>query len=146
MADPDTQETLSFRSHPQYFAVGGGALGIAAYLGWVYGQAQDATVLAMSLICLGLAVWHGQWWGARLTLSRQNLTWRRALRRPLVVQPDEIHALRKVGRLTQSLLLEYGDPEVPSALWLPKMTRQDALLAQLRARVAAAQEPGAAQR
>ena len=146
MADPDTQKSLSFRSHPQYCAVGGGALGMALYLGWVYGQAQDATVLAMSLICLGLAFWHGQWWGARLTLAPQNLTWRRALRRPIVLQPNEIHALHRVGRLTHSLLLEYGDPEAPSALWLPKMTRQDALLAQLRVRVAAAQKPDAVQR
>ena len=32
------------------------------------------------------------------------------------------------GRLTRSLLVEYGDPETPESLLLPKLQNQDALL------------------
>ena len=123
---PDAPQV--FPVHRQYLLLAAGLAALTLYMGYSYGQTRDTGLLVMALVCGGLALWHVQWTGALVHCDSRNLTLRRRGRPEVSLQWRQVHRLTLAGRLTRSVLVEYGDPVVPESLLLPKLQDQDALL------------------
>lgn len=117
-----------FPVHRQYLWLAGGLGALSLYEWYAFGQTQDPGLLVMALICSGLTLWHGQWAGAQVLCDVENLTLRRWGKPAVTLHWDQVHRMSLAGRLTRSLLVEYGDPAFPDSLLLPKLQRQDELL------------------
>ncbi len=125
--EPETPE--GFPVHRQYLLLAVGLATLSLLMGYAYSQTRDTGLLIMTLICSGLALWHGQWAGTSVQCDSQNLTLRRWGRAEVSLQWRQVHSLSLAGRLTRGVLVEYGDPAAPESLLLPKLQGQEALLA-----------------
>ena len=128
MATWESDVRQVFPVHHQYLWLASGLAALALYEWYAYSQTQDTGSLIIALICSGLALWHGQWIGARVHCDSQSLTLRRWGQPSFTLQWRQVYKMSMAGRLTRSLLVEYGDPETPESLLLPKLQNQDALL------------------
>ncbi len=129
MATWEPETPRGFRVQPQYLMLAVGLAVLTLYMGYTYSQTRDTGLLVMALICGGLAFWHGQWLGASVQCNAQNLTLHRWGRAEVSLQWHQVRSLSLAGRLTRSVLVEYGDPASPESLLLPKLQGQEALLA-----------------
>lgn len=117
-----------FPVHRQYWLLASGLAALTWYMGHAYGQTRETGLLVMALVCSGLTLWHGQWIGAQVHCDARHLTLCRRGRPEVSLQWRQIRQLTLAGRLTRSVLVEYGDPAAPDSLLLPKLQDQEALL------------------
>ncbi len=117
-----------FPVHRQYPLLAVGLAALTLYMGYIYGQTRDSGLLVMALICGGLTLWHVQWAGARVHCDAEKLILHRTGRPEFSLQWHQVHRLTLAGRLTRSVLVEYGDPAAPESLLLPKLQEQEAWL------------------
>ena len=117
-----------FPVHRQYLLLAAGLAALTWYMGYSHGQTRDTGLLVMALVCGGLTLWHGQWIGAHVRCDSRNLTLCRRGRPEVSLPWRQVCRLTLAGRLTRSVLVEYGDPAAPNSLLLPKLQDQEALL------------------
>ncbi len=124
--EPATSQV--FPLHRQYWLLTVGLAVLTVYMGYTYNHTRDPGLLVMALLCSGLTLWHGQWTGARVHCDARSLTLHRRGRSAVSVPWWQVHRLTLAGRLTRSVLVEYGDPAAPEFLLLPRLQEQEALL------------------